>query len=199
MAYSDFTTLSNLTKQFSLILREETDLFAMVLEQPASEFLTTTLQDNVPLALAIDTEKARSEMIVAPILIELKKQFKGQISLFSGIAFNVDIEQGLNGICDFLISQSAEQFFVVAPVITIVEAKNDNIKSGLGQCIAEMVAAQLFNEREGNSIATVYGAVTTGSHWKFLKLIDKTVFVDLNEYYLKEIKKILGILAQPIL
>lgn len=198
MAYSDFTTLSNLTRQFSLILQEETDLFATVSDQPASEFLTNTLQDNVSLALAIDTEKARSEMIVAPILIELKKQFKGQISLFSGIAFNVDIEQGLNGICDFLISQSSEQLFVVAPVITIVEAKNDNIKSGLGQCVAEMVAAQLFNEREGNSISTVYGVVTTGSHWKFLKLIDKTVFVDLTEYYLKEINKILGILAQPL-
>jgi transketolase C-terminal domain/subunit len=52
----------------------------------------------------------------------------------------------------------------------IVEAKNENIKGGLGQCVAEMVAAQIFNEREANAIDTIYGAVTTGEIWKFLKL-----------------------------
>jgi hypothetical protein len=107
-------------------------------------------------------------MIIAPILVELKKCFLNQISLFSGVTFNVDANQNLTGICDFLISKSSEQLFITAPVIILVEAKNDNLKSGLGQCIAEMLAAQLFNEREGNNIKVIYGSVTTGSTWKLI-------------------------------
>ena len=76
------------------------------------------------------------------MLLELRRIFDRKISFFSGIEFNIDKERGLNGFCDFLISCSPEQLFVKAPVIAIVEAKNENIMSGIGQCIAEMVAAQ---------------------------------------------------------
>jgi hypothetical protein len=178
---------------------EGSELFLNVPSRRSSKFLTTLLKDNIPLALAIDTEKARSEMIIAPILIELRKHFAGQLSLFSGTSFNVDPEQGLTGLCDFLLSKSSEQLFIVAPVITIVEAKNDNIKAGLGQCVAEMVAARLFNQREGNDIEVIHGVVTTGSNWKFLKLEGQTVSVDLSEYYVKEVDKILGILSVPFI
>jgi hypothetical protein len=198
MAYSDFTSLNQLKKQFNLTLHEEIDLFSSVPEIKCSDFLAMTLKENIPLALAIDTEKARSEMIVAPILIELRKHFEYQISLFSGTSFNVDSEKGLKGICDFLISLSPEQLSIVAPVITIVEAKNDNVKSGLAQCIAEMVAAQLFNTEEKRDIDVIYGAVTTGSNWKFMTLTHQEVFIDLNEYYIDNINKILGILSEPI-
>jgi hypothetical protein len=115
--------------------------------------------------------------------------------LFSGKEFNVAPERGLNGFCDFLISLSPEQLLIKAPVIAIVEAKNDNIQLGLGQCIAEMVAAQLFNQKHNTLIQTVYGCVTTGTNWKFLKLQDKTVEIDLNEYFINDIGKILGILS----
>ena len=107
-------------------------------------------------------------MIIAPILLELRRQLNYQISLFSGVDFNVDSERGLNGVCDFLVSRSKEQLFVRAPVITIVEAKNENLKPGFGQCVAEMLAGQLFNEREGNAIKTIYGGVTIGTVWRFL-------------------------------
>jgi hypothetical protein len=86
-------------------------------------------------------------MIIIPILLEVKRRSKHQISLFSGIDFNVNFEKGLNGICDYIIRFSPEQLFIRAPVITLVEAKNENIKAGLGQCVAEMIAAQLFNQR----------------------------------------------------
>ena len=84
---------------------------------------------------------------------------------------------------------------VKAPVIAIVEAKKENINSGLGQCIAEMLAAKIFNEREGNEITTIYGAVTTGDRWKFLKLQGQAVFVETTETLLTNLGKILGILA----
>ena len=197
MAYSDFK-LSELIKTFGLTLTEAVDLFADVEEVECSDNLAFNLKDSIPLAVAIGTEKARSEMIIVPILLEMKRRLNHQISLFSGTDFNVDFEKGLNGICDFIISLSPEQLFISAPVITLVEAKNDNIKSGLGQCVAEMIAAQLFNEREGNEIQPIYGVVTTGELWKFLKLEGKLVSIDLSNYPVVNANKILGILMNTI-
>jgi phosphoribosylaminoimidazole-succinocarboxamide synthase len=118
--------------------------------------------------------------------------------LFSGTEFNVDRERDLNGVCDFIVSLSSEQLTITSPIISIVEAKNDNVKSGIPQCIAEMVAAQLFNEKEGIPIETVYGVVTTGSNWLFMKLSGHRVEINLNEYYLVQLDKIIGILISVI-
>nr|WP_201280371.1 hypothetical protein [Hassalia byssoidea] len=197
MAYSDFT-LSKFKKDFNIHLDERIDLFADIEPREISTQLTTTLEETTDLALAINTEKARSEMIITPILLEVRRKANYQISLFSGTDFNVDAEKGLNGYCDFVISRSKEQLTINAPVMIIVEAKNENIKGGLGQCMAAMLAAQIFNQQEENEIKTIYGAVTTGDIWKFLKLEGADLFVDLNNYYIKELNKILGILYQGI-
>mgnify|MGYP001576666296 CR=1 FL=1 len=197
MPYNRFT-LSQAKERLQLQTDETKDLFSSVEGVKISDFLAQFLEGNVPLAFAIGTEKAKSEMIIAPILLEFRKLADPPISLFSGIPFNVDKEKGLCGTCDFIISRSPEQLFITAPVITIVEAKNDNIKSGLGQCVAEMYAAKLFNERGENGISTIYGAVTTGSLWRFLKLENQTVYVDLEEYHLVNVGKILGILLRMI-
>jgi len=197
MAYSDFS-LTKFKKTFNITIKEEADLFDTVEPIEISEKLTNTLEETTELALAINTEKARSEMIITPILLEVRRKANYQISLFSGTDFNVDIERGLNGYCDFVISRSREQLTINAPVLIIVEAKNENIKGGLGQCAAAMLAAQLFNEQEGNEIKTIYGAVTTGDIWKFLKLEGTDIFIDLNNYYIQELNKILGILCQGI-
>jgi hypothetical protein len=198
MAYSDFS-LTKFRKNFNITIDEEADLFATVEPIEISEKLTNTLEETTELALAINTEKARSEMIITPILLEVRRKANYQISLFSGTDFNVDVERGLNGYCDFVISRSREQLTINAPVLIIVEAKNENIKGGLGQCAAAMLAAQLFNEQEGNEIKTIYGAVTTGDIWKFLKLEGTDIFIDLNNYYIQELNKILGILCQGVL
>jgi hypothetical protein len=197
MAYSDFT-LSKFKKKFNIHIDEQIDLFTNIEPIEISDRLTTTLEETTDLALAINTEKARSEMIITPILLEVRRKANYQISLFSGTDFNVDAEKGLNGYCDFVISRSKEQLTINAPVMIIVEAKNENIKGGLGQCMAAMLAAQIFNQQEENEITTIYGAVTTGDIWKFLKLEGADLFVDLNNYYIKELNKILGILYQGI-
>ncbi|MBD2311123.1 hypothetical protein H6G20_05420 [Desertifilum sp. FACHB-1129] len=197
MPYSQFS-IETIATGFGIAILEQVDLFANIPEGGYSTFLAETLDFNIPLALAIDTEKSRSELIITPILVELKRQFKSQISLFSGKDFNVDLARGLSGRCDFLISRSPEQLFIKAPVVSVVEAKNDNIQSGLGQCMAEMIAAQLFNQEKGNAIATVYGVVTTGSIWKFLQLADQTLQIDLTEYFLNNVGKIMGILRKFI-
>jgi hypothetical protein len=61
-----------------------------------------------------------------------------------------------------------------------------------------MVAARIFNQREGHAIDTLYGAVTTGNQWKFLKLADTTAFIDTSDYFINEIDKILGILVSTL-
>lgn len=196
LSYSKFT-LENAQKNFELTLEENQDLFDEIQPVKPSEILTTILREYIPLATAINTEKARSELLISQILADVRRQLNYQISLFSGTEFNVEEELGLQGYCDFLLSFSPEQYFITAPVITIVEAKNENIIRGLGQCVASMVGAQLFNQRSGNPVKVIYGAVTTGTNWKFLTLEEKIVRIDAGEYYIKEVDKILGIILEP--
>src|SRR5215470_1032669 len=92
MAYNDFT-LDTLIAQFSLQVQEESDYFALFTPLPLSDLLRQTLQENVPLALDISTEKARSEFIIAPVLSEVRRQLDYRVSLFSGVEFNVNPEQ----------------------------------------------------------------------------------------------------------
>jgi hypothetical protein len=193
MAYSDFT-LKSVKQAFSLKTEEQNDLFAKVIDAKVSEHLNSWLQEQVPLGLAIGTEKARSEMIIAPILVEARKLFQRRVSLFSGIEFDVDANQGLTGVCDFIFSRSPEQLTLTAPSVMIVGAKREEINPGIARCIAEMIGARIFNEREDTNIKTIYGVVTVGSVWKVLKLEGQTVFIDRTEYYLPQVGKILGIL-----
>lgn len=196
MAYTDFD-IKRIENQFQLILIENQDLFSHVEEVAISSFLDTLLKTNVPLAQAIGTEKAKSELIIINIMLELKRQCN--IGLFSGVEFSVDKAEGLNGFCDFLISKSSEQLFIKAPVITIVEAKNENIIGGVGQCAAEMIAARIFNARENQPYETIYGAVTTGHAWKFLKLETNYLMIDLEDYYIKNPGKIVAILSTMVM
>jgi hypothetical protein len=198
MVYSDFD-LKKVRNNFGLQIHERPDLFADVRPVQPSVILANALAETAHLAIAINTEKARSEMLITPVLLEIWRRAQYQISLFSGTEFNVDEARGLTGYCDYILSRSKEQLTINAPVVMIVEAKNENIKGGLGQCVAEMIAAQMFNEREGNAIATIYGAVTTGEIWKFLKLAGATASIDLSDYYIvRDVASILGILWQGI-
>lgn len=194
MAYSNFT-LETVRKAFDI---EEVDIAGLFSESEPmtpSELLTAVLARNVPLATAIGTEKAKSEMIVADVLVELREQLNLSISLFSGVDFNVDNESGLVGVCDFLISLSPVQFVLEAPVIVLVEAKKDDLEVGLGQCVAEMIAAQYFNAERGNNVLRIYGAITSGREWRFLKLEGKKLYIDMAVYPIAQCDKILGILA----
>jgi len=151
----------------------------------------------VPLAISISTEKARSEFLRTPILAEVRRLLNKRVSLFSGKDFTVDPERGLQGFCDYIISGSPEQLFSSAPVVTIFEAKKEDIIGGLGQSAAAMVAARCFNQNQGSEADRIYGAVTTGTNWKFLILQETTLWIDPIESYIKEVDKILGILLQP--
>ena len=197
MVYKEFT-LPGLKKLFGLKIEQCKDLFAYAPPVEISEWLKESLAYQLPLAFAISTEKARSELIIMPVLVETRRQLRDSISLFSGVEFNVDSQSGLKGVCDFLLSLSPLQLVVEAPVIAVVEARNENVPRGIAQCLAEMVASQQFNQEHENAIPTVYGVVTTGSLWKFMSLSEKTASVDETEYHIGQPEKIVGILLQMV-
>jgi hypothetical protein len=195
--YGEFS-IEEVKTRFQLRIAEAEEYFAGIPPVQVSDFLSQTLAENIPLAVAVSTEKARSELIIAPVLLEARRQVQRRVSLFSGVEFTVDPSQGLNGTCDYLLSLSPEQLTIEAPVVTVVEAKNDNLNSGLAQCMAEMVAARLFNQRKGREFPRVYGVVTTGSLWKFMRLEGDVVFLDLREYPISEVGRVVGILVSML-
>ena len=197
MAYSNFT-LDTVQKVFQLEKIEYTGLFSNIEPVEPSVDLTKVLEKRVPLALAMKTEKARSELIVVNVLVELREQFERRISFFSGIDFSVDPENGLTGVCDFLVSLSSSQLELEAPIIIIVEAKNADPTNGLAQCVAEMLAAQRFNAERSNDIQRVYGTTTTGTEWLFLKLEGQKLHIDMIGYHITQCDKILGILSSMV-
>ena len=195
MPYSQFATLGKVKEAFNLTVVEGIRFLPEIEPIAPTTVLQTMLETNLPWAIATSTEKARSEAIINPVLLEVRRILNQQISVFSGEEFNVDAAVGLTGICDFLISRSPEQLDVEAPVIVMVEAKKGDLKVGLGQCIAEMVAAQRFNEAKGRSISAIYGSVSSGTAWRFLKLEGQIVTIDLTDYPLPTVDKILGFLV----
>ena len=155
MAYDQFT-LDDVKQRLGVTLHEQLDLFAGLARVVPSALLQETLREAAPIALAFSTEKSRSELIIAPILLEVRRHHRGELALFSGAEFNVDETRGLTGYCDWLLARSQEQISIEAPVLAVVEAKNENLRQGVPQCIAEMVAAQMFNTKRVNARVVDY-------------------------------------------
>ncbi len=121
MSYDDFT-LDKISKIFSVKIEEKTEIFSHKIDLQIDPFFLKYLQNNIPLAQAIGTEKAKSEMI----------------------------------------------------------------------------AADKLNQSEGNNLKNIYGCVTNGNQWLFLQLTDNKVLVDLDEYYINQPEKIIGIFVNLI-
>ena len=191
MAYSDFT-VGKVKQAFGIQTIEGKPFFPAITPVAPSSTLVEVLDETLPLAVALPSEKAKSELLISPILVEVRKHLKHQVSLFSGQDFTVDAAVGLSGVCDFLISRSPEQLEIEVPVVVLVEAKKADINSGIGQCMAEMVAAQQFNQQAGQPPKPVYGCVSNGLLWRFLKLEGKQMTVDLKDYSLEPLSNLLG-------
>ena len=196
MAYNNFS-LQDVIDRFELNLIESTFCDSLPPVTPQPEFLTIFSQ-SLPLAQRARSEKAKSELLVSPILVEAQRLVGNQIHLFSGEEFNVDKDRGLNGFCDFLFSRSTTAYLIQAPILMLVEAKKGELDIGLGQCIAEMVAAQIFNQAKEKVIPIVYGCVTSGKLWQFLQLEGNDVTIDPNEYPVTPVERILGIIHSMV-
>jgi hypothetical protein len=193
MPYSNFT-LAKVKKEFGLTTVENGRFL------PSTELITPSARleaalEDLPWAIAVGSERAKSESMIYPVLQEVRRILKGQVSLFSGRDLTVDVEKGLNGYVDYLLSRSPEQLEIEAPIMILVEAKRDNLNEGIGQCIAEMIASEQFNQANDIPIETIYGIISNGTQWRFLKLVEKTVTIDLMDYPILPVDQILGMLV----
>jgi hypothetical protein len=194
MSYETFT-YDKLIERFDLHFAEVPNLYAHLRTVAPSQILLSTLERHLPLVLNKGTEKVRSELLIAPVLVEVREILERKIAVFSGVAFNVDKKLGLHGYCDFLISQDPLLLEIEAPVVLLVEAKKEDLAGGIAQCVAEMMAAQVFNQKRQKKREKIYGVVSSGTNWRFLELEDKNVRLDLREYSIKELEGLLGVLT----
>ena len=197
MAFRDFKH-PDLLVTFGLTWRTTVNLFAGVPPVTPDPAVVHLLNLVSPLATTLNNEKARSEWMTALVLGDFWARYGGQISLYSGADFQADPEAGLNGYCDFLLARAPQQTVVQPPVAVIFEAKREDINDGLGQCIAAMVGSQRFNARRGVPTDPIYGCVTTGSLWKFLRLSGTALTFDLTEYPLQDLPRLFGIFTHMI-
>ena len=175
MAYRRFK-LTTLNEKLGIITKTISFIDDKLPIFKASRLLLETLAENEFEQLG--TEKAKSEFIISPVLKELHRQNRDKFTCFSGYEFNVDAKLDLRGYCDFLLSAESNSPIIDAPVFCLVEAKKSEIEEGFGQCGAEMVAAQLFNQRHNKPQKIIYGCVTNGFSWAFLKLEDNNLTID---------------------
>ena len=170
-----------------------TQLFVMTIDSISpSDFLLKTLEINNQ--IPIESEKAKSELLITPILTEIRVNNPKKFTYFSGYQFNVDKKLGLVGFCDFIFSKKYNAAFIESPLVTVVEVKhNQDLPDASPQCIAEMYAAQIFNERHQENISPIYGSITNGYEWLFLKLEDNEVILDTNRYGTKDLPELLGV------
>jgi hypothetical protein len=188
MAYSDYT-LSKIEEKFGICSYRK-KLFDREI-QPISE-ISDWLKYSLSLVeeLPIKSEKAKSELIVMPILIELRNKNAKYFTIYSGEMLNIDEE--LKGECDFILSKDTGSFEINAPIMQLVEAKRNDVESGIAQCAAQMIGAQKYNEKRKYSSNEIYGCITTGDDWLFMRLNNK-LEIDTKKYYLGNLPELLGI------
>ncbi len=189
MSYRDFS-LKDIHKKFA-ISNQLVHLFDNLSPLEPSDWLKTTLSKATSLPLR--SEKAKSESIVFPILLEVRAKSNNFITIYSGDHLNVAEKEGLKGECDFILAKDTGTFDINHPIIQVVEAKKHDIDLGVPQCAAQMVGAKLFNEQAGTPTKEVYGCVTTGEEWLFLKLTDKQLFIDRQKYFINQLAILLAI------
>lgn len=196
MAYRRFS-LQQLRKEFQINNKVD-HLFdkPSIAVLPLGEYLKYTL--NKAKSLRVRSEKAKSELIVMPMLMDLMDKNKDFLTVYSGESLIVDKERGLSGECDFILAKNNDSFDISAPIMMLVEAKRHDLEGAVPQCVAQMLGARLYNERMGQPIPIIYGCVTNADDWLFMQLSDKLVRIDQEKYYLKEIDKVLGIFQHII-
>jgi hypothetical protein len=192
MPYQNFT-IETVARQFELKLVNLPFCESLPSADPQPEFLTIFKQ-WFRLAETALSAKAKSELLVSPILAEVVQLTQQRVQLFSGEELNVDTDRGLDGVVDFLLSKSTTPYLIEALIVMLVEADKEGLDLGWGECVAEMIAAQKFNTSKGNEISVMYGSVTNGKLWQFLKLEGKNVTIDPYQYYVTPVERILGIL-----
>jgi hypothetical protein len=193
MPYTNFT-LKIIEEKFGVTNRY-IPLFDSVLPIKPSRWLLETLEmgKNIPLR----SEKAKSEAILMPILMEMKKQTKDYFNIHSGEVLTANAKMGLNGECDFLLSKNKGTYSINLPILSVVEAKKGDIDLGIDQCAAQMIGANMVNNKTATTkLDVLYGCSTNGYQWKFLKLENDVISIDTDSYNSDNLSQVLGVFTQ---
>jgi hypothetical protein len=189
MTYSDFT-LEMVERAFGVTVQPAA-LFPALAPLAPPLWLQELLAKGRQLALI--SEKARSEFIVAPMLLASREISQGAVAIYSGMRLDVLPEQGLAGECDFVLTATPAVPVLHTPIVTILEAKKNDVEGGLGPCAAQMTGARLLNQKEGRDGSRVFGCVTTGEAWQFLRLDETDLRLDTERYYIDNVGGILAV------
>lgn len=175
MGYSNYKKIKTVVKKFGLDM-QLVNLFEKVEPVQPSAWLLETLE--IAEIAPLTNEKSKSERIVSPILLEVAKQYRNKISLFSGEDINVNSQDDLSGPCDFFFSLQAPKLYIEAPIISLAESKDEDMEWGIAQCAAQMYGAKLYNEMEKKDIPTLYGCATDGIEWRFIRFENGVFYID---------------------
>lgn len=152
-----------------------------------------TEQLSRALKLPLRNEKAKSELIVSPVLLELIDRNSDFFTFHSGENLPADRSRGLVGECDFMVSRNTGSFAINMPILAIIEAKRDNIEAGVDQCAAQLYGASLINQGLGHPVPVYYGCVTNAREWLFLKFQHDHYLIDNRRYQLNHLPELLGV------
>ncbi len=188
MGYSNYKKIEQVTKKFGLSAKRKS-LFEVIVTKEPSQWLLDTL--DFAKLVPLRNEKVKSERIVSPILVEIAKIFEEHITLFSGEELSVDTDKDLSGECDFFFTLVPQSAYLEMPIISLVEAKDEDMDYGIAQCAAQLYGAKLFNEMEGTKFPVLYGCATDGVEWKFIRFENNVFYID-NQVY-TNLREILGI------
>jgi hypothetical protein len=176
MGYSNFKKLQQVTEKFGLDSYTKNLFEAINPVQPSSWLLQSI---EMAYIAPPTNEKSKSERLVSPVLLEVYQQYGEKISFFSGESIDINPQDDLSGPCDFFFALHPPTLYLQRPVISIAQAKDEDLEWGIAQCAAQMYAAHQFNIQHGDHFLPVlYGCATDGTAWHFLKFENNSIIID---------------------
>lgn len=175
MGYSNFNQIKSVAKKFKLDVRISSLFPKIDLVQPSACLVETVRRSTV---MVMTNEKTKTERLISPILIEIAQAYTDQFSFFSGEALDVNADDDLEDDCDFFFTGQPPKPYIDAPIVALIKSRDQDTEWSVAQCAAQMQGAKLYNETEGKAIPVIYGCVTDGTEWLFMKLEANVIHLD---------------------
>ncbi|MEM7535937.1 MAG: hypothetical protein AAF639_27400 [Chloroflexota bacterium] len=197
MSFSHFKTIDQVQKLYDIALQQQSII------TPESISPSTAFVENLEFDMQnvdVRDEAARREAIIYPLLREIFRHHADKLSLFSHRPLVVEDDSTnsaqkekikRSGVPDYLVSTRSPLGRTVMgkPLLIVVEAKRDDFDLGWAQCLAEMIAAQRYNETDE---IPVHGIVTNGPAWEFGQLTQKLFLREPGVFPLRDLDGLLG-------
>lgn len=185
MAFTNFKSIADVQSAYDIRHIWANFVLDIPIEPPTS--LIEDLKFKYETIDIFGSETARKENIIYPILLALYRNHHERLAIWS--EYYIHADDTLCGHPDYLLSaRSALGTSIMSrPILTIIEAKENNFKRGWGQCLAAMVGAYMLNQAAGNKEPIIYGLVTDGEFWQFGKLEGKLFTQSQTSYTLSNL------------